>query len=140
MAVEGPQSRIVSVERHLHCLVGWHEDWCADRSRDRCAVDIEDLEHVPVQVHGMRHHRCVAESKFHPFAVVCGRWQSSHAIDGHPPYVAHHVAGEIDRNDAARPFWFEWFARPELHFLVKSDPWAWLIRPCADPGKGCSTV
>src|SRR3977135_4730127 len=92
MAVERPEPRIVRVELYLQSRLRRHENGVADGSPNRLAIDLHDFEHVPVQMHGMRHHRGVAKDDLDPLAAVDRPRQPTHPIDGHAPYPTTHAA------------------------------------------------
>ena len=66
--MQRPAAGIVGIERDRHGCVRRHEDRIAHGSRERYPVDGGDLEMMTVQVHRMRHHRCVSHRDLDPLA------------------------------------------------------------------------
>jgi hypothetical protein len=101
--MEGPAAGIAGVEGDGDGLHGRHQHGIPERAREPLAVDRHHLEAVPVQMHGVGHHRHVVQDQLHPLpgahhqriALVIRL-----AVDG--PYIFRHVAGEMNFMGAIR--------------------------------------
>ena len=128
VAMECPQARIVGVEHDFHGGLRWHENGVADGSRNIPVIDLHHLKYMPMKVHRMRHHRRVLEDDLDAFAAVCGPGQSLHPVDGHAPYISHHVAGELDGNRTVRRLRGERLFGNKPQLLIEPNSGSDLIR------------
>jgi hypothetical protein len=69
VAVEGPEARIVGVKGHHHASARRHQHCVAHRPGEALAVDLDDLEFMPMQMHRMRHRRLVDQYELDTLSV-----------------------------------------------------------------------
>src|ERR1700751_5276604 len=55
MAVEGPEARVVGIERDDHSPARWNQHGISHRPGEAPPVNLDDLKLVTVQVHRVRH-------------------------------------------------------------------------------------
>jgi hypothetical protein len=72
VTVQHPARGLARIECHVDHRHRWHVDGVAKRARDRPSVHPDDLEHMPVQMHRMTHHRRVVEREHDPLAAARG--------------------------------------------------------------------
>ena len=95
--MEGPLSRIVRVHGYGDCRVWRQKNRVAHSAgKARLIADADDLEMVPMQMNGMRHHRLVADLEFDTISLD-GR---DRAIRRHSPRIPLHAAGQGDNVSA----------------------------------------
>ena len=95
--MESPPSRIVGIESHDHGGFRRHQHRVPHGAGKTLAIDRDNLEGMPVQMHGMRHHGLIGEHKLHSFALgdLEGRdiLVPNHIVER--PLVALHRPGQI---------------------------------------------
>lgn len=112
MAMQHPARGFARIQPNRPHRLRWNIYRVADRAVRGVSVEIHHLEHMPVQVPRMPHHRHVVESQMHPFAGSGGDWRvtaPSPPVDR--PEVRLHGATQHDhvrpihraRRERARP-------------------------------------
>jgi hypothetical protein len=97
VAMKRPPSWIVGIESHDHGGFRRHQHGVPHGAPKTNAVNRDNLEGMPMQMHGMRHHGLICEHKLHSFALGDHEgWDilvPNHIVDR--PLVALHCSGQI---------------------------------------------
>src|SRR3954454_5146218 len=76
MAVEGPETRIISVKGHHHTLARRHQHRVTHRAGKAFSRDLDDLELMPLQVHWMRNQCLVHDDQLDTLSFSEPQWRN----------------------------------------------------------------